>query len=287
MLTAIDHIALVVHALDEAVAGYETLLGCPPNWRGGDDGVAHAWFQLGNTALDVIGVAGPGRAGDQIKARLDAHGEGLWAIAFAVNDIAAVRRRLERRSVGATETMPVRSTRADGAAARVWPTSILNPKAARGATLFLVEATEENANWPAVAKVAPANAAVAGLDHVVVQTSDPERAAAFYGARLGLEMALDRTNPDWGTRLMFFRCGDAIVEVAHALNAPAQERDVVWGLSWRVPDADAARAHLQASGMDVSEVREGRKPGTRVFTVRNAPAGVPTLMLQPAQRSAP
>ena len=41
---------------------------------------------------------------------------------------------------------------------------------------------------------------------------DPERAAALYGARLGLDMALDRSHPDWG-RLMFFRCGDLIVEV--------------------------------------------------------------------------
>ena len=52
------------------------------------------------------------------------------------------------------------------------------------------------------------------MDHVVVATGDPERAAALYGARLGLDMALDRSHPDWG-RLMFFRCGDLIVEVVH------------------------------------------------------------------------
>ena len=52
------------------------------------------------------------------------------------------------------------------------------------------------------------------MDHVVVSTHDPERAAALYGARLGLDMALDRSHPDWG-RLMFFRCGDLIVEVTH------------------------------------------------------------------------
>jgi len=33
---------------------------------------------------------------------------------------------------------------------------------------------------------------------------------------------------------------------------------------------------------DVSEVRTGRKPGTKVFTVRAAPGGVPTLMLTPS-----
>jgi hypothetical protein len=35
-------------------------------------------------------------------------------------------------------------------------------------------------------------------------------------------------------------------------------------------------------GFDVSEVREGRKPETRVFSVRDGTCGVPTLVLQPA-----
>ena len=47
-----------------------------------------------------------------------------------------------------------------------------------------------------------------------------ERAAALYGARLGLDMALDRSHPDWG-RLMFSRCGDLIVEVTHRPGKPA------------------------------------------------------------------
>ncbi len=93
-------------------------------------------------------------------------------------------------------------------------------------------------------------------------------------------MRLDRSNPDWGSRLMFFRLGDLIVEVAHDLKAGVSAGpDSAWGLSWRVPDADAAQARLAGEGFDVSEVRTGRKPGTRVFTVRDAPSGIPTLVL--------
>jgi hypothetical protein len=47
-----------------------------------------------------------------------------------------------------------------------------------------------------------------------------------------------------------------------------------------VPDAQAARARLQAAGLDVSEVRGGRKPGTRVLTLRDGTCGVPTLLLE-------
>ena len=46
------------------------------------------------------------------------------------------------------------------------------------------------------------------------------------------------------------------------------------------------RDHHQtrAGGLEVSEVREGRKPGTRVFTVRTGTFGVPTIVIQQGQR---
>jgi catechol 2,3-dioxygenase-like lactoylglutathione lyase family enzyme len=129
--------------------------------------------------------------------------------------------------------------------------------------------------------------AVTGLDHVVIRTPDPERAAALYGARLGLDLKLDRSNPAWGSRLMFFRCGDLIVEIAHDLGAAVSPGpDRVWGLSWRVPDAESARVRMKGAGLDVSDVRPGRKPGTRVFTVRDRTCGVPTLVLEPSRRDA-
>src|SRR5205823_7915 len=87
-------------------------------------------------------------------------------------------------------------------------------------------------------------APIVGLDHVVVSTGDVERAAALYGARLGLDMALDRSHQDWG-HLMFFRCGDLIVEVVRRRDAPAEQtHDQLWGLSWRVADIDATRERL-------------------------------------------
>jgi hypothetical protein len=53
-------------------------------------------------------------------------------------------------------------------------------------------------------------------------------------------------------------------------------------VSWRVADIEATRARLISGGVDVSEVRPGRKPGTRVLTVRNSTCGIPTLLVEPA-----
>jgi hypothetical protein len=84
---------------------------------------------------------------------------------------------------------------------------------------------------------------------------------------------------------MFFRCGDLIVEVVKRPVAGGdQTHDKLWGLSWRVADIDATRARLAAAGVGVSEVRAGRKPGTRVMSVRDGTCGVHTLVLERTAR---
>jgi catechol 2,3-dioxygenase-like lactoylglutathione lyase family enzyme len=121
---------------------------------------------------------------------------------------------------------------------------------------------------------------VVALDHVVINTPNAERAVALYGARLGLDFRLDRSNPQWGSRLMFFRCGGAVVEIGARLGGEVSDApDRLSGLAWRVAEPDAAHARLEKAGLDVSELRSGRKPGTKVFTVRSGVPGAPTLML--------
>ncbi len=61
--------------------------------------------------------------------------------------------------------------------------------------------------------------------------------------------------------------------------------DRLWGLSWRVADIDATRTRLVSSGVDVSDVRAGRKPGTRVLTVHGGVCGVPTLLVERTART--
>jgi hypothetical protein len=46
-----------------------------------------------------------------------------------------------------------------------------------------------------------------------------------------------------------------------------------------VPDIDKAHTRLRAAGVDVSDIRPGRRPRTRVFTPKSHTAGVPTLVI--------
>jgi catechol 2,3-dioxygenase-like lactoylglutathione lyase family enzyme len=186
-----------------------------------------------------------------------------------------MHRRLDRLALKPEPITEAESRDAASGATLSWKRTRAATDATRGVRLFFLEMAKERPR-----SVPSADAPITAMDHVVVSSADPERAAALYGARLGLDMALDRSHPDWG-RLMFFRCGDLIVELVHRPDSNAdQVHDKLWGLSWRVADIDATRARLASAGIDVSEVRTGRKPGTRVLTVRNGTCGIPTLLVE-------
>ena len=112
-------------------------------------------------------------------------------------------------------------------------------------------------------------------------TKNPDEARALYGERFGIRLALDKTFEKFGSRLIFFRLGGVSIEIGASLkDEPDPEAsDDLWGLAYRVADIIAMQSRLKEAGFDVSEVRKGRKPGTRVCTVRNPTHGVATLLI--------
>ena len=275
MISGLDHVVLLVDDIAAGAAAYQTLLGCEPAWRSAGDGADRTLFTLDNMTLELMAPKGFSVTADRIRAVIAKQGEGLASICFRTADIAKMHRRLDRLALKPEPIAAAESRDVASGATLSWKRTRASTDATRGVRLFFLElAGERPRSMPS------AEAPFTALDHVVVSTADPERAAALYGARLGLDMALDRSHPDWG-RLMFFRCGDLIVEVVHRPDVNADPaHDKLWGLSWRVADIDAARARLASAGIDVSEVRTGRKPGTRVATVRGGTCGIPTLLVE-------
>jgi catechol 2,3-dioxygenase-like lactoylglutathione lyase family enzyme len=258
VITGLDHVVILVSDIAAAELAYQTLFARTPAWR--------------NT--------GDGATADRIRAVLAEQGEGLASLCFRASDIVKMHRRLDRLTLKPEPVAEAESRDAATGATLSWKRTRAATDATRGVRMFFLELAKERPR-----SVPSASAPVTAMDHVVVSTADPERAAALYGARLGLDMALDRSHPDWG-RLMFFRCGDLIVEVVHRPGKHADPmRDRLWGLSWRVADIEATRARLASAGVDVSEARTGRKPGTRVLTVRSSTCGIPTLLVERTARA--
>jgi catechol 2,3-dioxygenase-like lactoylglutathione lyase family enzyme len=280
VITGLDHLVLLVSDIKAAEAAYQTLLARAPAWRNSGEGADRVLFTLENMTLELMAPNGFSVPADRIRNVIKLWGEGLASICFRVADIEKTHRRLDRVALKPDPVTAVESSDSDSGNILHWKRTRVATELARGVRMFFLELAEERPR-----SAATADAPVLGLDHVVVSTEDPERAAALYGARLGLDMALDRSHQEWG-QLMFFRCGDLIVELVKRPVAGAdQAHDKLWGLSWRVADIDATRARLVAAGIDASEVRQGRKPGTRVLNVRDDTCGIHTLLLERTARA--
>jgi catechol 2,3-dioxygenase-like lactoylglutathione lyase family enzyme len=279
VITGFDHVVILANEIEAATTAYQTLFARAPSWRTGGEGAQRALFTLDNMTVELVAPDGDGASGDLVRAVLAAQGEGLASICFRTKDIVKMHRRLDRLTLKPEPVSDAESQDATTGAIMSWRRTRAATDMTRGVRIFFLERAEER---PLSAPIAAAP--ITAMDHVVIGTADPERTAALYGARLGLDMALDRSHPEWG-RLMFFRCGDIVVEVAHK---PGKEEasapDRLRGICWRVADIDATRARLADAGLDVSEARAGRKPGTKVMTVRNGTCGVPTLLVQRTPR---
>jgi catechol 2,3-dioxygenase-like lactoylglutathione lyase family enzyme len=239
MIDALDHLVLRASFRDGAVGAYETLLGR----RAENDRL-----RVGNVGLAFEDEAST------------AH---LSSMVFATASLDKATRLLERRAVATERTGDVLS---------------LSTAATHQVPLALIQRNDPSPASPL--KGSDEASSIASLDHVVVRTPNPERAIALYAGRLGLDLRLDRSNPKWNARLLFFRCGDLVVEIAHDLSKGASDQpDTLWGLSWRTPDVGRCHARLKKAGVEVSEPRDGRRPGTQVFTVASHTANVPTIVI--------
>lgn len=275
MISGLDHVVVLVGDIEAGAAAYQTLFALAPSWRSSGDGAEHVLFTLDNMTLELVAPVGEGATADRVRAAFAEQGEGLASICFRTNDIAKMHRRLERLTLKPEPVGEAESRDVTTGATMSWKRTRAATDMTRGVRLFFLELVRQRP-----LSVATAAAPIKAIDHVVIGTADPERAAALYGARLGLNMALDRSHPDWG-RLMFFRCGDLVVEIVHRPdNNDPNTPDRLRGLCWRVDNIEATRARLISANIDVSEVRAGRKPGTRVMTARNGTCGVATLLVE-------
>lgn len=246
MISQLDSVVVHVNDLAAAAVDYVALTGTcgqEGEFRGGSS----VSFQLANTRLQLVETA---------------ERQGLKQLVFGCPDLDAARRRMPDVGIEIIDDQSDEGFLS------------LNPKTTRSVSLALTAARDIESNRP------PSAEALSGLDHVVVASGDGDFTSALLSGRLQLDMRLDLTNENWDARLMFFRCGDLIVEVYQPLSKPlSPERDRFFGLSWRSNNIEATNRELRERGFDVSDIKMGRKPGTRVCTVRDKTHGVPTLIL--------
>lgn len=281
MIRAIDHVVIAVEDLEEAALHYSVLFGRCPSWSGEHPewGTANVLFKFENIYVELLAQAGNGPLADAVQHRLETSGEGLVGIAFATDDADACAAGLRAHGIAASDPIEGAGANPEGKVRR-WRNVLIPADASRGVMAFAIEHLEDSAPLPLAQAVA--DAPVAGVDHIVILSKAPDATKKFYGDTLGIRLALDQEKPEWGARQLFFKIAGVVLEVGASLKDPPDESapDNAWGICWGVDDAVATRERLAAAGVDVSEVRDGRKPGTRVCTVRSQTHGVASLLLE-------
>lgn len=277
MIVGIDHIVLLCPSIETGTSTYETLLGRPADWTAHDPaGSSSAFFQLRHMAIELLAPKGDGPMASRLHELLTQDGPGLQTVVFASDALEQDHKISKRRGLHPEPIIDGESTDLTTRNKRQWQRFRFDTAQSGGLRTFVLQRSGSDPLQP---RPSPAGALI-GLDHLVIATEQIERALAWYGARLGFNLTLDKTNPDQNSRLLTFSAGTAKIEVTHRASiSPEPKPDRLWGITWQTADIEAAHARMTGSGLATSEVRQGMRRGTRVFTVRDGTLGVPTLIV--------
>jgi catechol 2,3-dioxygenase-like lactoylglutathione lyase family enzyme len=278
LIEKLDHLVIAVNDLDSAIDSYTKLFGYGPSWRGIHKqlGTANALFPVENTYLELLASNGEEGAGAaMIKATLELNGEGLAGLVLGTSNINDLKESLLASGVELQDLSLGEGVDSDQGLKRTWKNLFLPFSLTRGMFAFIIQ--HETGELPVVHGCS--SSTINKLDHVVVNTNDPEGFKSLYGDTFGIRLALDQTVEKWGGRMLFFRLNHTTIEV---IGKPDEDdpADKLWGLAWSVEDLKATHQRLVKEGIEISEVKAGRKENTLVCTVKSDTCNVPTLLIE-------
>ena len=119
---------------------------------------------------------------------------------------------------------------------------------------------------------------ISKFNQIIIYTPDIEHLRDLFTEKLGIRLALDKVFNfgEKDIRMMFFRIGGVTLEV---IENPDSESLSYGGIGWHSENISKCHKRLIDSNFELSEIRKGRKPGTVVATIRNAPLKMPTIII--------
>lgn len=132
MLRKVEHVAIAVSDLEEAIRHYSEIWGVEVAHRERveDQGVEEAMLQVGDTYLQLLGATGPDTTVARFLAR---KGPGLHHVAFEVDDLEEALARLKAAGVRLIDEEPRRGGRGHMVA-------FVHPKDNHGLLVELIQA---------------------------------------------------------------------------------------------------------------------------------------------------
>ena len=278
MIKSIDHILIAVQNLEESSLQYEKILGLKPTWRGKHPnlGTENILFPLENVYLELIAGTSQGFLADQVNDHIKENGESIFGIALEVGNIEGVLQSKEYSNFQNIEISSGEGINLDSGAKRKWKNIMLPQESTRGVFTLLIEHT--SGILPKYKSFD--NDQIERLDHIVINSNDPDGLIELYRDTYGIRLALDQYVEKWGGRMLFFRTNQTTIEAIGIENDADKPIDKAWGLAWTTKDIKKTHARLVSEGVEISDVKDGRKPKTLVATIKSHTCNVPTLLIE-------
>lgn len=241
-IKAFDRLQLIVPNITVGISVFNTLLDQTACELNDADGKIRAWYDLGNTVLELRSSSLPGRG--QISAL------SLHCDMFDKGEEATF---LHRNTPVIESNRPLPNALA------------LDLQLCNGAATNNLRQQAKLTSGPM------------RCDHIVLQSNNAQHCIDLFEKQLGIRLALDKTVAEWGGRMLFFRAGKLTLEV---IENSMIDGNRFWGLALACDDLELQISRLRENNMAVSDSRKGRKPGTRVSTVKDHALGLPVLLIQ-------
>ena len=283
----LDHLVITVHNLDIASVSYRRLFGRTPSWRGAHPtyGTSNALFRLDGCYVELL-APDPTTEGDSpwlraLRDQLDTAGEGLYALALGTDDIDSAVAEARDRGLDVLDPASGDGVDRESGLRREWRNARIELPSTRGLRLFFIQHGSPAGALPVSQPETDDGGFVSGVDHIVVASSHLADSLRLWHEKLGLDVRLTLERPN-GRRLCFLRLGDSLLELAgEAEPERPGDRDLFWGVAYRVPDVEQTVARLRAAGVEVSDARHGNAEHTMVADLKPGFShDVRTLLIQ-------
>ncbi len=282
---SLDHLVFAVRDLDAASQNYQRILGRKPSWAGRHPtyGTANVLFRIDNCYIELLAPTDQSEDSPwnrELNGRLDTIGEGLYAIAMGTSDIVATVGEIRAGGIDISDPADGDGVDEETGARREWANARMPVKDTRGVPAFVIEHRSPADALPMARSISPDATAVHALDHTVIAFSNNKACLGLWHETLGLDLrhTLDRK----GRSLHFLLLGESILELVGETEAKEPgDRDILWGVAYRVKNVPATVERLRAAGVDVSDPRDGNAQGTIVADLKPGFSNdVRTLLIQ-------
>ena len=229
-----------------------------------------------NLYLELIAGTSDGFLADQVNDHIKENGESIFGIALEVENIEEVLKSEEYSNFQNIEITSGEGINIDSGAKREWKNIMLPKESTRGVFTLLIEHTSG-----ALPKYESfENDQIERLDHIVINSNDPDGLIDLYRDTYGIRLALDQYVEKWGGRMLFFRTNQTTIEAIGIKNDADKPVDKAWGLAWTTKDIKKTHARLVSEEVEISDVKDGRKPKTLVATIKSHTCNIPTLLIE-------